>query len=511
MRGGTLGVALVLILTVFSVAVSASPIAPRASALQAHTPIFIMGDGHFTAANGVTGGLGTAASPYVISNWSIAVSSGIGIEIRDTTAPFVVRDVEIFDPAPTPGARPLAIHLANLSTAVLEEFSLINVSTGVWATDVGGLVIQSGSVRLVHSSDGVEGVSVFRGTNVSIASVAFAEGLGGVNAHSIGNLTLSGCAFDRVGTEDVDIWDSHNVTVDHNWLNASYLGLSVVNSSRLTVASNHVVGGQLSVYFDASDNSTVFENDFERPRQDAIQFDVDSRFPGHVPAHYTLYHNNFVNGSVAILVPLQASAWDDGYPSGGNFWSAYAGADACRGADQADCSNRDGIGDTTYAPLGSSNFGFVDRYPLIRPWPLPHAPPVARLVVDVAKGVAGSPMRFNASTSSDAADPLERLQFRWDLDGDGLWDGGWSSNATAYHRYDRTGTYVVRVQVRNTAGLADEATALLDIDAPPLLLPSYAVLAVAAAAGMAAGAYLWWRRSRRARRRVPPPPTGPLP
>jgi nitrous oxidase accessory protein NosD len=54
------------------------------------------------------------------------------------------------------------------------------------------------------------------------------------------------------------------------------------------------------------------------------------------------------------------NSWDDGYPSGGNYWSDYNGTDA----------NHDGIGDTSHV-LDANN---TDHYPLMIPYIIPEFP-----------------------------------------------------------------------------------------------------------------------------------------
>jgi len=70
----------------------------------------------------------------------------------------------------------------------------------------------------------------------------------------------------------------------------------------------------------------------------------------------TIYHNNFVNNTEQVYIsthPSYANFWDNGYPSGGNYWSNYTGVDA----------DNDGIGDEPYT-IDANN---TDRYPLIAP------------------------------------------------------------------------------------------------------------------------------------------------
>ena len=78
------------------------------------------------------------------------------------------------------------------------------------------------------------------------------------------------------------------------------------------------------------------------------------------------YHNNFFNSTdrdVYLDSPDHVDTWDNGYPSGGNYWSNYTGVDEKKGSGQSDAGS-DGIGDTPQI-ISSNN---MDRYPLMFPY-----------------------------------------------------------------------------------------------------------------------------------------------
>jgi nitrous oxidase accessory protein NosD len=75
-----------------------------------------------------------------------------------------------------------------------------------------------------------------------------------------------------------------------------------------------------------------------------------------------LYHNNFFDNGIQVGGPVENFTWDDGYPSGGNYYGDYTGVDVKKGANQFSVGS-DGIGDTKY----TGNLG--DNYPLMKPYP----------------------------------------------------------------------------------------------------------------------------------------------
>jgi len=77
-----------------------------------------------------------------------------------------------------------------------------------------------------------------------------------------------------------------------------------------------------------------------------------------------IYHNNFVNNTVQVSVSASTgNAWDNGYPSGGNYWSDHTSPDAYSGPSQNQ-PGADGIVDTPYIVAESG----VDTYPLVQPF-----------------------------------------------------------------------------------------------------------------------------------------------
>ena len=109
----------------------------------------------------------------------------------------------------------------------------------------------------------------------------------------------------------------------------------------------------------------------------------------------TIYHNNFVDNTVQAYSESSTNVWDDGYPSGGNYWSDYDGVDLYSGPDQ-DQPGSDRIGDTEYIidPMNQ------DRYPLMYLWGVRDVA-VANVTVSATEVLQGDLVNITATVKNE--------------------------------------------------------------------------------------------------------------
>jgi parallel beta-helix repeat protein len=142
------------------------------------------------------------------------------------------------------------------------------------------------------------------------------------------------------------ISSSNNTFVGNNVTASFQDGIRLMYSSnnntlfRNNVTANNGCGVRL-IY--SSNNNTLSGNNVAANNEAGIYLDGSS--------DNMFYHNNFVDNAQHAISGSSVNVWDDGYPSGGNYWSDYKGTDA----------DHDGIGDTEY----SIDINNIDHYPLM--------------------------------------------------------------------------------------------------------------------------------------------------
>jgi nitrous oxidase accessory protein len=177
-------------------------------------------------------------------------------------------------------------------------------------------------------------ISVVGGNNITIRNINYSDGdqiavLFTNNSH-IENCTIINNS--RFGF--VLAWSHHNSLVDSNALNNS-VGIFLEEATYNEITKNIIK------------ENTVF----------GLQC-------GPLAENNLIHHNQFIANTNSASDDGTGNCWDNSYPSGGNFWSNYAGSDNYRGPEQ-NISGSDGIGDTPYSISGAA--GAQDRYPLMHP------------------------------------------------------------------------------------------------------------------------------------------------
>jgi len=164
----------------------------------------------------------------------------------------------------------------------------------------------------------------------------------------------------------IELDSSTGNTITENILKDNFDGIGIIRYSTGNVVSKNKIAANergIDIYYFSS-NNIISENDFIN-NGCSISLGQFFSCSGNI-----VYHNNFETEYGQISYGEGSSVWDNGYPSGGNYWSDYEGVDQNSGPSQ-DQPGSDGIGDTPYV-INSNN---IDHYPIIAPFPSINHPP----------------------------------------------------------------------------------------------------------------------------------------
>ena len=250
------------------------------------------------------------------------------------------------------------------------------------------------------------------------------------------NIVLDGAGY-TLRTYGLMLEWVENVMVKSLNIEACQTGIGLYGSY-VTISNNTLINNRYGIYANWTTGNVITGNSF-------ISNSIGLAFCGDVN---TIYHNNFVNNTnnVDLYLVSTNNQWDDGYPSGGNYWSDDEGVDEFSGPAQ-DRPGSDGIYDTPYV-MDELN---VDLYPLVTPCvqppPLPTpTPPVASFTVSATTVYTGEIIQFDGSSSYDPDGVI--ISYFWDF-GDGHTGHWWGSP----HSYFENGTYKVTLTVTDNQGL----------------------------------------------------------
>lgn len=350
------------------------------------TRILIEGDGDFNATNGVVAGSGTLSDPYVITIPETDWQNQTTIEIRNTTAPFVIQDSEFkyYYTAGCIAVSETAVRISNAVDFVITNTSVsvmeIEGSSGFAVTDCivrGSTVVNCTDFEVADSRGGTFGMTNCTGASVTgnadwtLSIEACRDVVAADNLLGNGTITLNSCRWCRVESNECG-----GVTVGAGSADCSIVANLVHNPATggrgilLDSAERIVVEGNLIrdcshhgiELWEAVRNCTITGNDISNCYGAIVLRDA---------AGCEIFHNNILSGrSENPILDEQGwlNSWDAGYPEGGNYYFFHAGPDLYSGEGQ-DVPGPDGVCDVSvevYTYLEGAPG--VDRYPLMAPW-----------------------------------------------------------------------------------------------------------------------------------------------
>jgi parallel beta-helix repeat protein len=149
---------------------------------------------------------------------------------------------------------------------------------------------------------------------------------------------------------------SFNNSINGNNITANRLGGIVHRySSNNSLSGNNIANNWFGITLEYSSNNNSLSGNNIANNYFGITLPYSSSS--------SVYHNSFVNNTHHVGSVDSTNVWDDGYSSGGNYWSDYNGTDFLSGPYQNE-SGYDWIGDSPYA-INQNN---IDRYPLMHPF-----------------------------------------------------------------------------------------------------------------------------------------------
>ena len=154
-------------------------------------------------------------------------------------------------------------------------------------------------------------------------------------------------------------------------------GIVLNSSSNNNISGNNIANNGYGIGLGFFSNNNIFSGNNIANNEDGILLSISSNYNTiygnniidndygitlHESSNSEIYHNNFIGNTQQVYVRTSgyANFWDDGYPSGGNYWSDYPDVDLLGGPYQNETGS-DGIGDTAHV-IDANN---TDNYPLM--------------------------------------------------------------------------------------------------------------------------------------------------
>jgi len=250
------------------------------------------------------------------------------------------------------------------------------------------------TVKGLELENNVWGIILTNTTHSQIANNILKKNRNGIELyHASNNNNISANTVTHIVNYGIKLSRSLNNLLYNNTLTNVGCVLMCDSSSNNLLGNNTITNSEAGFYLLYTSNNVLTNNTITNNSKYGIQLDnsLNNVLSANTVANNsgwygiriryssgnTLYHNNFVDNIQQVLSDNSPNVWDNGYPSGGNYWSDYTDVDLYSGPYQNETGS-DGIWDHPYV-IDADN---RDSYPFVNPW-TPTPPSQADLSVSI--------------------------------------------------------------------------------------------------------------------------------
>ena len=286
---------------------------------------------------------------------------GLTVSLGDHTA---IEDNQLED----------SIYLSGSSWTRLRNNTMIDEGIAIW-----GDALKYWNTHDIDTTNTINGKPVQYWSNCDGGNIP--PGAGQVILANCTNVIVENQEL-SYGYDGIELYMSDGVVIQNNTITANkrygiYSEYSKHGEIRNNTISSHGLEGILATGYDYGliCNNTISYNRVGISLRGTFIAEIaNNTIAGHEKGIYMIgvysahvFHNDFIDNDLHWFDDVYYSDWDDGYPSGGNYWDNYTGNDDKSGPNQ-NLPGGDGIGDT---PLKLGYYTY-DHYPLMcshNSWP----------------------------------------------------------------------------------------------------------------------------------------------
>jgi parallel beta-helix repeat protein len=212
-------------------------------------------------------------------------------------------------------------------------------------TDAGQVILvncRNINVENLNLSNTDIGIELSMSTNIKIANNKITHNSFGILPFLSSSISINKNKVANNGN-GIRLEDSRYISLIGNNITNNGIGIWLGSSSNNSIIGNNITNNDSGIDFSWScSNNNISGNNITHNKSGISVSPSNNN-------NNQFYHNNFIDNTEQVQSTDSTNAWDNGYPSGGNYWSDYTGID----------ENNDGIGDSSQGN---------DRYPLMAPF-----------------------------------------------------------------------------------------------------------------------------------------------